>query len=164
MDPQRRLFLRGRLPAKAPRATPRPPWAVAAPAFIARCTRCEACIKACPQGILFKGEGGYPQVRFDEAGCTTCGHCVDACTTQALVRHPDQQPWEWRAAIGDGCLAFSKVECRVCGEICDNAAIRFVPTLAGVSCPTLNVENCTGCGVCVAPCPTQAITMEVPKT
>ena len=36
-------------------------------------------------------------------------------------------------------------------------AIRFRPTLGGVSQPELDRAACTGCSACVAPCPTHAI-------
>ena len=61
------------------------------------------------------------------------------------------------ADIGDACLARRQVECRICGEVCDASAIRFRPTLGGVSRPELDHAACTGCGACVAPCPAHAI-------
>lgn len=162
MDPQRRLFLRGRPAVKQAPPVPRPPWALAEAEFLTICTRCDACIQACPEGILFKGDGGFPEVRFSHTGCTTCGRCVEACQPRALLRNTDQPPWDWRADIGPACLALKKVECRVCGEICDTAAIRFTPTLGGISCPTLDATRCNGCGTCLTPCPTQAITLKMP--
>lgn len=162
MDPQRRLFLRGRPTAKSVPPAPRPPWAVAEADFIQHCTRCDACISICPEGILTQGDGGFPEVRFSQTGCTACGQCVEACLPRALVRTPNQSPWAWRAIIGLNCLAQKKVECRVCGEVCDATAIRFTPTLGGISPPVLDVARCIGCGACVAPCPTQAIVMKEP--
>jgi ferredoxin-type protein NapF len=46
--------------------------------------------------------------------------------------------------------------------MCDAGAIRFKPTLGGVTSPALDLSLCTGCGACVAPCPTQAISMKTP--
>lgn len=162
MDPQRRLFLRGKPTTKDAQRSPRPPWALAEAVFVKRCTRCDACIEACPESILFRGDGGFPEVSFSQTGCTACGHCVEACSPDALVRKPSQAGWSWQANIGATCLAMKKVECRVCGEICDAAAIRFKPTLGGIASPALDLSRCTGCGACVAPCPTQAITMKEP--
>ena len=159
MDHQRRSFLRGRPLAPAKQAAPRPPWSVAEADFVALCTRCDACIPACPEGILFKGDGAFPEVRFTQTGCTACGRCVEACVPKALSRSANQEPWVLRAEIGIDCLALKKVECRVCGESCDAGAIRFMPVLGGVSSPALDRGRCTGCGMCVAPCPTKAIAM-----
>lgn len=158
MNPQRRSFLRGRV--APPRLAPRPPWALPEAQFAQACSRCDACISACPQAILARGDGGFPEVSFKLAGCTACGACVEACAPQALQRQPAL--WDWRAQIGPACLASQRVECRVCGEVCDHRAIRFAPTLGGVATPALNLDQCTGCGACVAPCPTQAITMRQP--
>lgn len=160
MDPQRRFFLRGRVATQAPVQPPRPPWALAEAGFLQRCTRCSDCISACPEAILVRGDGAYPEVRFSERGCTECGACVQACQPAALQRQPGAAPWQWRPRFGDACLAQRKVECRICGEICDHGAIRFRPALGGIAQPSLDTERCTGCGVCVAPCPTQAISLK----
>ncbi len=163
MDPQRRSFLRGRLaPLPNQPRPPRPPWAVDESAFVARCTRCDACVQACPPAILHRGDGGFPEVRFTEQGCTECGACVHACQPAALQRLPGATPWAWKPHIGEACLARRRVECRVCGETCDHNAIRFRPTLGGVAQPQLDPDRCTGCGACVGPCPTQAIVLQDP--
>jgi ferredoxin-type protein NapF len=162
MDPRRRSFLRGRLAgASMARAVPRPPWALDEAAFSDACTRCGDCVKACPQQVLRAGDGGYPQIHFDARGCTFCGECVRACTTPALSRPRSEAPWSLKASIGAACLALQRIECRVCGERCDARAIRFRPTLGGVAQPVLDAAACTGCGDCVAPCPTRAITVAV---
>lgn len=160
MDPQRRFFLRGRVASKAPVQPPRPPWALAEADFLQRCTRCSDCITACPEAILVRADGGYPEVSFSVRGCTECGACAEACAPAALLRHPDQLPWNWKPQFGDSCLAQRKVECRICGEICDHGAIRFRPALGGIAQPSLDSERCTGCGACVSPCPTQAISFK----
>lgn len=153
----RRNFLRGRVAAH--RAEPRPPWALAEDAFVNACTRCGDCARACPTRIIRQGDGGYPTVDFSLGECTFCGECVTRCTTGALKRTEAQPPWQLRAAIGERCLARQSVECRVCGEMCDVAAIRFVPQPGGIAAPQLADDRCTGCGACVAPCPTAAITV-----
>ena len=159
MNPRRRFFLRGQVTAAAHVARPRPPWSVAEGDFVERCTRCNACVDVCPERILRVGDGGFPEVSFEQRGCTECGACATACVPVALHRVPDATPWAWRPVIGSACLAQRKVECRVCGERCDHAAIRFRPALGGVAQPFVDASRCTGCGACVAPCPTAAITM-----
>lgn len=66
-------------------------------------------------------------------------------------------PGEGRAEIDARCLAVKGVECRICGEHCDDGAIRFSPRPGGPPLPEVRREACTGCGACVAPCPVTAI-------
>ncbi|MDP3538391.1 MAG: ferredoxin-type protein NapF [Azonexus sp.] len=157
VDASRRGFLRGR---PRPQAQIRPPWALAEGEFIDRCSRCNDCLKACPQKILVAGDGGYPTVDFRLGECTFCGDCVVACLPRALLRRDGEVlPWKIKAGISDDCLPQRGIECRVCGEFCDVRAIRFLPRLGGSPLPEILAEQCTGCGACVAPCPTQAITV-----
>ncbi len=157
VDAGRRAFFRGR---SRPKAEIRPPWARLEDEFIDRCTRCNECLKACPQQILVAGDGGYPTVDFSRGECTFCGDCLTACQPGALFRtSPEQPAWPYKAIIGDNCLPKQGVECRVCGDFCDARAIRFLPRLGGNPLPEIDAEKCTGCGACVAPCPVVAITV-----
>lgn len=151
----RRSFLRGRF---SERGGPlRPPWSLLESAFLNVCTRCGDCVRACPTHILVARDGAYPGVDFTQGECTFCGDCVSHCANGALQRIEGRAPWSARAAIGEQCLARQKVECRICGEQCEAGAIRFPPQLGGIAQPVLNQDRCTGCGACLAPCPTQAI-------
>ncbi len=159
VDLSRRAFFRGR---PRPRVEKRPPWALPESDFIDRCTRCNECITACPTHILVAGDGGYPTVNFHEGECTFCGDCVASCQPQALLRAEEQQAWPYRAVISADCLPHQGVECRVCGDFCDARAIRFPPRLGGSPLPDVDGSRCTGCGACVAPCPTAAIAISLP--
>ena len=163
MDNSRRFFLRGQFSKPPAHQAPRPPWALEDDAlFVQQCTRCAACIQACPTSVLKTGDGGFPEVSFQSNGCDLCGQCVTVCEPHALMRTPAAPAWRWHADIGAGCLAQQQVECRVCGEFCDVQAIRFKPRLGGVAIPEVQVAACTGCGHCVSKCPTQAIQMKTP--
>jgi ferredoxin-type protein NapF len=76
-----------------------------------------------------------------------------------LQRSAGQAPWSIRASIGEHCLAVQRVECRVCGDQCAPGALKFQPQAGGVSLPVLEAARCTGCGACVATCPTLAISV-----
>ena len=141
---------------------PRPPWAGAEGAFQNLCTRCDACIDACPTKILKPGDGGYPTVDFSNAECTFCGDCATACESGAIKRVEGQAAWDMSARLGEACIAGKGVECRICGELCAVGAIRFRPVPGGISRPALERESCTGCGACVAPCPVDAIVVGYP--
>lgn len=158
----RRDFLRGRR-SSAPPAL-RPPWALAEEAFTAACSQCGDCLRACPAGILIAGKDGFPSVDFSRGECSFCGDCLAACAPGALRRDEAQAAWSHRAHIGEACLAQSGVECRVCGEACGASAIRFRPRLGGPALPQLDEAACSGCGACLASCPTQAIAMAIPET
>jgi ferredoxin-type protein NapF len=153
----RRDFLRARRSSAPPPL--RPPWALAEQQFSARCSGCGDCLRACPSGILVSGEGRFPTVDFSRGECTFCGDCVAACIPGALRHTEGQAPWSLRARIGEACLAERGVECRICGEVCGASAIRFRPRVGGVALPQLDEAACTGCGACLAPCPSQAIAM-----
>ena len=159
VDLSRRAFFRGR---PRPKSELRPPWALVEGDFIDACTRCNDCVATCPTHILIAGDGGYPTVDFREGECTFCGDCVAACQPKALKRTGDQPAWPYKAIVGDDCLPRQGVECRVCGDFCDARAIRFPPRLGGSPLPEIASERCTGCGACVAPCPTLAMTVKLP--
>jgi ferredoxin-type protein NapF len=106
---------------------------------------------------LVRGDGGFPEIDFSRGECSFCGECERVCAADALTRSAGAEPWQLRATIGDTCIAARGVECRVCGESCGAAAIRFPARAGGVRLPDLDSERCTGCGACVAPCPVSAI-------
>ena len=154
VDASRRGFFRGR---PRPKAENRPPWALAEALFVDRCTRCNDCLSACPEHILVASDGGFPTVDFKRGACTFCGDCAAACQPLALVRGAGIPAWRYKAVVGPTCLPNKGVECRVCGGFCDVRAIRFTPRLGSSPLPAIDEDLCTGCGACLAPCPTAAI-------
>lgn len=137
----------------------RPPWALAEEAFLGACTRCGECVAVCPTRIVVIVRG-YPEVDFKRGECTFCGACAAACKDGALPREASgSMPWTLKAHIAASCLAHRGVECRVCGDPCPEAAIRFSPRLGGPPVAEVDAGSCTGCGACVAPCPVTAISL-----
>ena len=154
-DPARRGLFRGR-PAPGP-APVRPPWAATA-SFTDRCTRCHACIEACPERIVRSGDGGFPVIDFRLGACTFCGACAAACP-EPLFDLTLTPPWRLAAGVGESCLAAGGIVCESCRDACDARAIRFVRGAGRVPVPEVLSGLCTGCGACVAVCPTAAITV-----
>lgn len=144
---------------KTRKAPQRPPWALAEELFGAACSRCGDCLPVCPTRIIVLGRG-YPEVDFKRGECTFCGACAAACKDGALLRTTDQAaPWAIKAQIAASCLPRHGVECRICGDHCLVAAIRFSPRLGGPPLAEVDPASCTGCGACVAPCPVTAISL-----
>lgn len=161
VDTHRRSFLRGRVHSSGEAAAPRPPWSLQPDArFTSTCTRCGDCVRACPVHVLHKGDGGYPEIRFDADGCTLCGDCARACAPRAIDPHAmPLVAFPWRVQVSAACLAQRGVECRVCGDACGTRALRFVPARGGIAQMRIELDACTGCGACQPVCPVQAIAM-----
>lgn len=155
-DRSRRAFLRGRSRPGPPPV--RPPWTDEVRLSDA-CTRCQACVEACPEGILTKGEGGFPAVDFRKGsgGCTFCGACADACPEPVFTDTTDT-PWRLKITIDEGaCLPHSGVHCETCRDACEPDAIRFAPRIGGPSTPSIDFGRCTSCGACIGVCPSRAM-------
>lgn len=152
-DLGRRNLLRGRIGHKA-LAGIALPWASSE--FLEHCNRCLDCLDACPQAIIIKGEGGFPRIDFSRGGCDFCGGCTSVCTTKALDK-TQGRPWRHRAHVGGQCLGTQSISCRLCGDACPTKAIRFRLQTAGRTEITLDQAFCTGCGLCLGPCPVGAI-------
>lgn len=151
----RAQFLRGDF--KNQHAPLRPPWALSEQQFIDTCTQCAECIDSCPENILFKAAGNYPEVNFTHGECTFCYQCVESCNDAALIGSSNSTPWTLQAEITDQCLVFKGVHCMICREQCEAEAISFIPKVALPPYPVLNPLLCTGCGACLQPCPNQSI-------
>lgn len=152
MDHTRRGLLQGRVRTESPL---RPPWSAPENEFVDACSRCGACLQACPESILVAGSGGFPQVDFSRGECTFCRACVQACPEPAF--RPEALPWHQRAQVQGSCLARRQVLCQLCRESCEARAIRFPLRAGRIPEPQVDVELCTGCGACVSACPVDAV-------
>lgn len=154
-DPGRRALLRGRVRGERPL---RPPWALDEAAFVDACTGCGACVAACPESVLSLGAGRLPVFDPAHGECTFCTRCADACG-DAAFRPVSERPWTLQALVSEHCLARNGVVCSSCRDACGEAAIRF-PLTTAIPAPLVAADRCTGCGACVAGCPSSAITLQ----
>lgn len=135
----------------------RPPWALPESRFVDTCSRCSACVEICPERIIKRGSGGFPEIDFHQNGCNFCGKCVTVCRDGALQKQPDQLPWRRAAVVAQSCISLHGVTCRACGDYCNEQAILFKIESRGVARPIVDETKCTGCGYCVKPCPVDAV-------
>jgi len=132
--------------------------------FAETCTRCYACVSACPSGIIrVKADGGLkelhiPELCFDNGTCEeSCNRCSQVCPTGAIRRLSDDQKWKTQIGIAKvqkgKCLAWADNEyCMVCDEYCPYNAIETV-WKGDIACPVVNPDLCRGCGACENACP-----------
>jgi ferredoxin-type protein NapF len=152
----RRNLLRGQFSASSIKPALRPPGAIEEALFLAACTRCSECVSACPENILVSGDGGYPSIDFSQRGCSGCRECQQACPTVALSLHKQKWP-QGIAHIDDTCLANKGVTCQSCKDSCDVTGTITFSWQDRTPVPAIDLDTCTGCGECVAICPTNSI-------
>jgi formate hydrogenlyase subunit 6/NADH:ubiquinone oxidoreductase subunit I len=150
----------------------RPPGAVPEPEFLARCTRCGACVGACLTGGLQHSllEAGFegiwtPVLRGRAGGCEyECNLCGKVCNSRAIryLTLEEKQEVKMGTAIIDThlCLAWQEEKlCYICDEICPSGAVDFKageggPEGEAIEKPRVIADKCTGCGLCEWKCPT----------
>jgi len=136
--------------------TIRLPWVQNEEQFTNGCTRCYDCMAACPEKIIIKGDGGFPEINFNKGECTFCAECVKSCP-EDLFFSIEEVPWSLKAQVTEECFTNKNVVCVVCKEHCEVEALKFTPKVGGVMEIELSLELCTGCGACAKPCPANAI-------
>ncbi|WP_169566463.1 ferredoxin-type protein NapF [Sneathiella limimaris] len=158
----RRELLFRSAPAKADMPDPciiRLPWA---DSFVIEtaCTGCGLCISECSENIITISRSQKATVDFDKGECVFCGACADSCPEPVFWEKEQREtkdPWDGVAVAGQACLSGQGITCEVCKDQCPEEAISFPATLGGSALPTINSDDCTACGACVAPCPVDAI-------
>jgi ferredoxin-type protein NapF len=138
-----------------------PPWSLAQDQFIETCEACDRCRKACPEKIIYKGKGGFPEVDFTQGECTFCGKCLLSCQSSAFIqqkKYRATEAWpEKHAHILATCLSLNAIMCRSCADYCEADAIQFQLKLKGVAKPIISTDKCTACGACIHACPNHSI-------
>ncbi len=132
------------------------PWLKHPQSLSEQCTRCQRCLDVCDTQIIVKGDGGFPSVDFSKGECSFCYQCANVCP-EDLFASQENSPWKATANVSHDCLAFHQVDCRSCGDSCDENAIRFHLAVGRAATPVIDSQLCSGCGACVSVCPTQAI-------
>ena len=144
----------------------RPPGALEESRFLAACTRCDACLIACPRESIRRaghelGEAneGTPVILPGAQPCWLCKDlpCIPACEPGAL--QPLEAPRDARMGLvrirEEICFSAAGNPCDVCAERCP-VRPKAVSVPFGAA-PVLDETLCTGCAVCAWLCPAQAI-------
>jgi len=140
----------------------RPPYGKDESLFQNECPSCEskACVASCDEKIIVILEDGIPTLDFSKNGCTFCDECANVCELDVLslenVETSERLNAMFRIKI-EACVAHEGVICNSCKEPCIDDAILF----NGMFNPVIDEDRCTGCGFCMARCPTMAIEYKV---
>lgn len=150
------------------------PWIIDEQHFTDNCTQCGDCLSACEEQIIIKGDGGFPKIDFTKGECTFCQKCVESCKLPLFVENLAEQPWrlvnnEHSTAnlaieIKNNCLAANQIFCRSCQDSCEVEAISFQYQTSPIPQPVININDCNGCGACVAVCPQSSISISPVKS
>jgi ferredoxin-type protein NapG len=150
----------------------RPPFALDELEFLLACTRCRACIDACPHNVVFPLSArlgahvaGTPALDLLNRGCRLCEDwpCVAACEPGALKRPHDVQDRPALPRIAAvtintaACLPYTGPECGACASSCP------VPgaMVWHHEKPHIDPEVCAGCAMCRDACIVEPKAVEI---
>ena len=138
----------------------RPPYAIAEMEFLLACTRCHACVEACPHQVIFPLSNklgtevlGTPALSLVNKACLLCEDfpCVSTCEPQALKKDEQAAAFPKLAKVSinvQTCLPYQGPECGVCVAACPvDGAIKL-----DMEKPVIDVAVCVGCGQCRQAC------------
>ena len=166
------MKLDGGLAEVVPKASPErdcrivPPGAGSEKDFYSRCTACQLCVSACPNGVLRPGTDLahllQPQMGYENGWCRPeCTACSDVCPAGAI--RPVTRDEKTLIRIGTArvnpvlCLAASgEASCGNCAYHCPTGAVTM-QNVDGIRRPVVAEEQCIGCGACEYLCPARPI-------
>ena len=148
-----------------------PPGALNERQYRARCVGCQACVAACPVGIITTGNSLRPVLEYTSAGCQyNCVECGEVCPTGAIRRLDVEEKHRTRIALSslsfERCVVNTKREsCGACAEVCPTGAIIMIGySESGVpwlTRPVFDEAYCIGCGACFVACPAEPRALRV---
>ena len=143
-----------------------PPGAKSVKNFYDRCTACQLCVAACPNGVLRPSTDLehllQPQMGYENGFCRPeCTACSDVCPAGAIL--PVKRDAKTLIHIGTAtvnaelCLAAKgEAGCGKCASEGPTGAILMI-SLGNSRRPVIAEEECIGCGKCEYLCPSRPV-------
>ncbi len=151
-------------PITPSRTLVRPPGALPEKEFLEKCTRCNECVKVCPEESIMKFVGEEsplhltPMLSVRKSPCVLCEDfpCIKVCEPEALVMPAAREEVKMGIAVINEKLCYAwqgGQDCDYCIKECPigEKAIYFDE----VRRPHVSSEHCTGCGCCEYICPSR---------
>jgi len=149
----------------------RPPGALDEKEFLERCTRCNECVKVCPEESVMKfvGEGSAhhltPILNLRKSACILCEGfpCVKVCEPEALTlpSSPREVKMGIAAINSKLCHAWQGMDCDYCVKECPLKGEAIL--MDEKRRPYVVNTVCTGCGLCEHICPSRQSAIVVEK-
>lgn len=146
-------------PLEPKRGLLRPPGAVEEVYFLSLCDKCDDCIKACPENVLFRAPEncgaatGTPMFKPSRKPCYLCDelHCIKACECSALKMPPLIKNLSMGVARIDSskCVAYEGKSCNYCIAFCPLTGEAIIEVGGR---PLIIADECVGCGQCEYHC------------
>lgn len=141
----------------------RPPGALPEAEFLEKCTKCNECVKACPEESIMKfvGEDSpnhlTPMLNVRKSACVLCEDfpCINVCEPKALVELASPKDVKMGTAVINEklCHAFEGMDCDYCVKECPFPGEAIF--LNDQRHPVVVDDVCTGCGLCEQICPSR---------
>lgn len=169
----------------------RPPFAINELEFLLSCTRCDACIEACPHDVIFALSAkvgakaiGTPALDLLNKGCHLCEDwpCVSVCEPQSLKlpadnnentqTSNDEKTSELKKDVTTNIVHAKLARVTINEERClpfsgpeCGACISSCPVAGALTLdmvkPMINTVLCSGCGLCRQTCITEPKAIDV---
>ena len=146
----------------------RPPGAISEKQFLQSCSRCDACIHACPKDAIQRApkKMGFlvyntPYIDPMRNPCVMCTGlpCISACPDGALL------PVQQLSDVNMGYAILDKKKCQAYGESFCQQCVLDCPVPGAIfqvqDKPVIDKDICTGCGVCMRSCSTVNIPLAI---
>lgn len=161
------------IPKKAPvRKTPITPFgSESVEKFYEHCTACQLCVTVCPNNVLRPSSKlerlMQPEMSFEKGYCRPeCVKCSEVCPAGAILKITPEEKTNWKVGTAsvdyDLCVVNRDgVSCGNCARHCPVGAISMVrknpQDEKSPRIPSVNEEQCIGCGACENLCPSSPI-------